>query len=114
VPHQGGEITIMTSYNHGLRVTNNGGAGPVNLPLKVTIRDNGSGIPSDLRRHLFEPFVTTKSDGSGLGLALVAKIVDDHGGIVDVESGQGRTEFSVHLPLYAVTGQPSDPRSADG
>ncbi len=71
----------------------------VQLPLVVTVRDNGPGIPEDIRRHLFEPFVTSKPSGSGLGLALVAKIVGDHGGLVEVDSRPGRTEFRLHLPM---------------
>ena len=50
------------------------------------MRDNGAGIPEELRDHLFDPFVTTKSGGQGLGLALVAKIIGDHGGLVEAES----------------------------
>ncbi|MCZ6763494.1 MAG: ATP-binding protein [Alphaproteobacteria bacterium] len=99
VPEQGGEVILQTSYNHGMRFIASGGDASVNLPLKVTIRDNGGGIAPDLRHQLFEPFVTSKPSGSGLGLALVAKIVDAHGGIVDVESSQNRTEFHVLLPF---------------
>ncbi len=65
----------------------------------VAIRDNGPGIPEDIRPHLFEPFVTSKSSGSGLGLSLVAKIVGDHGGLIEVDSRPGRTEFRLHLPV---------------
>jgi two-component system nitrogen regulation sensor histidine kinase GlnL len=65
----------------------------------VTVRDNGPGIPDDIRPNLFDPFVTSKSSGSGLGLALVAKIVADHGGLIEVESRPGRTEFRLHLPM---------------
>ena len=63
------------------------------------MRDNGPGIPDDIRPHLFEPFVTSKPRGSGLGLALVAKIVGDHGGLIEVDSRPGRTEFRLHLPV---------------
>jgi two-component system, NtrC family, nitrogen regulation sensor histidine kinase GlnL len=69
------------------------------VPLYVSVRDNGPGIPDDIRPHLFEPFVTSRANGSGLGLALVAKIVGDHGGLIEVDSRPGRTEFRLHLPV---------------
>ena len=65
------------------------------------MHDNGPGIPEDLRAHLFEPFVTTKPNGTGLGLALVAKIVGDHGGVVEFDSEPRRTVFRVLLPMRA-------------
>ena len=93
------EITLATGFQHGVRIAVPASRTRVDLPLFVAVRDNGPGIPDDMRPHLFEPFVTSKATGSGLGLALVAKIVGDHGGLIEVTSRPGRTEFRVHLPV---------------
>jgi two-component system nitrogen regulation sensor histidine kinase GlnL len=97
-PDTGGEIQLSTRYRHGTRLAVSGGSEHVDLPLEVTVRDNGAGISDDIRPFLFDPFLTTKKNGSGLGLALVAKIIDEHGGMIDVDSGPRRTEFRVLLP----------------
>jgi two-component system nitrogen regulation sensor histidine kinase GlnL len=94
-----GEVILSTAYRHGVRLAMPGSRARLDLPLLVTVRDNGPGIPEDMRLHLFEPFVTSKPTGSGLGLALVAKIVGDHGGLIELNSRPGRTEFQLHLPV---------------
>jgi two-component system, NtrC family, nitrogen regulation sensor histidine kinase GlnL len=106
VPGSGGEIVLATAYRHGLRRTVAGSTARRHLPLMVSITDNGAGIPADLQPYLFEPFVTTKRNGSGLGLALVAKVVGDHGGVIEFDSQPRRTVFRVFLPVV--------PRAAAG
>jgi two-component system nitrogen regulation sensor histidine kinase GlnL len=100
VPAEGGEITVTTSYQHGIRLALPGRDTRVHLPIVVAVADNGSGISEDVQRHLFEAFVTTKPNGTGLGLALVAKLVADHGGVVEFDSAPRRSVFRVMLPLY--------------
>jgi two-component system nitrogen regulation sensor histidine kinase GlnL len=103
-PDSGGTIVLTTAYRHGLRLSGPAGAGRRHLPLVVSVADNGAGIPDDLRPHLFDPFVTTKRNGSGLGLALVAKVIDDHGGVIEFDSRPRRTVFRVFLPVVAQDG----------
>src|SRR5215208_329190 len=81
-----GEIQLTTAFKPGVRLSLPGSTTRVSLPLEFCIKDNGPGVPEDLMPHLFDPFVTTKPTGSGLGLALVAKIVGDHGGVIECES----------------------------
>ena len=99
VPPDGGEIQISTAFQHGVRLAVAGSTDRLELPLVVSITDNGEGIPEDLRPHLFDPFVTTKHNGTGLGLALVAKVIDDHGGVIEFDSQPRRTVFRVCLPM---------------
>lgn len=98
-PSEGGEVIVSTAYQQGFRMTVPGSESQVDLPLVVGVQDNGRGIPESLRRQIFDPFITTKVGGSGLGLALVAKLVGEHGGVIDVESKPRRTLFRVMLPL---------------
>jgi two-component system nitrogen regulation sensor histidine kinase GlnL len=96
-----GEIQLTTKFRPGVRLSVPGTNARVSLPLEFRVRDNGPGVPEDLMPHLFDPFVTTKPTGSGLGLALVSKIVGDHGGIIECESQQRRTVFRVLMPVYS-------------
>ena len=102
-PDSGGEIALSTAFRSGVRVTIPGGAGRPYVPIEVGIEDNGGGIPDHVRERLFEPFVTTKPGGSGLGLALVAKFVGDHGAAIECEARPRGTLFRVRLPVWGGT-----------
>jgi two-component system nitrogen regulation sensor histidine kinase GlnL len=95
-----GEITLMTAYQHGMRMAIPGQSRRVHLPLAITVRDTGPGIPPAMRDTLFDPFATSKPTGTGLGLALVAKIIGEHGGLMEVDSHPGRTDFRLFLPVF--------------
>jgi two-component system nitrogen regulation sensor histidine kinase GlnL len=97
-PKVGGVITVNSSYRAGMKLATPAGQRE-SLPLQITITDNGTGVPEELQSHIFEPFVTAKSSGSGLGLALVSKIVSDHGGVISCESEPGWTRFRLLLPV---------------
>src|SRR5580700_7679267 len=99
-----GEIILTTAYRHGLRLAGPGGGQRRHLPLMAAVADNGPGIPEDLRPYLFDPFVSSKRNGTGLGLALVAKVVGDHGGVIEFDSQPRRTVFRVFLPVITPGG----------
>jgi two-component system nitrogen regulation sensor histidine kinase GlnL len=95
----GGRIVLTTAFRPGVRLSVPGSQARVALPLMIEVEDNGPGIAEAVRSHLFDPFVTTKRTGTGLGLALVAKIVGDHGGIIECDSEPRKTVFRVLLPM---------------
>lgn len=98
-----GHIVLSTAFRPGLRISLPNSEKRVSLPLEITVADNGSGIPGELKHHLFEPFVTTKTGGTGLGLALVAKTIGDHGGTIVCESKPRQTVFRVMMPMHQNT-----------
>jgi two-component system, NtrC family, nitrogen regulation sensor histidine kinase GlnL len=97
---EGGRIVLTTAFRPGVRLSVPGTQARVSLPLMIEVEDSGPGIAESVKSHLFDPFVTTKRTGTGLGLALVAKIVGDHGGIIECDSEPRRTVFRVLLPMH--------------
>ena len=107
-----GAITLTTAYRPGIKMTVPGSRERISLPLEVSVQNTGSTIASEHLPHVFEPFYSTKANGKGLGLALVAKIIGDHGGVVECQSHDGHTSFRVLLPMH--TSDPSDQRIGTG
>lgn len=93
-----GEIRLRTYYEHSLRLRRRDGSGNT-LPLQIEIQDDGPGLPEDIASDIFDPFVSGRENGTGLGLALVSKIIADHGGWIGVDSVPGRTVFKISLPI---------------
>jgi two-component system nitrogen regulation sensor histidine kinase GlnL len=95
---KGGTIRLRTFYDHALRRRRKDGTGAA-LPLQIEISDDGPGIPPEIAADIFEPFVSGRENGTGLGLALVSKIISDHEGWISVDSTPGRTVFRLSLPM---------------
>jgi two-component system nitrogen regulation sensor histidine kinase GlnL len=96
-PNAGGTIRLHTFYEHSFRLRRSDGGGQT-LPLQMEVIDDGPGLPPDIRGDIFDPFVSGKENGTGLGLALVSKIISDHDGWISVDSVPGRTVFRISLP----------------
>lgn len=100
-----GEIKIRTSFDSGLRRRRVDGT-EAPLPIRIEIIDNGAGLPADIVDDVFDPFVSGRENGTGLGLALVSKIISEHEGLIAVDSKPGRTVFRISLPTAPKKGTP--------
>ncbi|MGI9465129.1 MAG: two-component system sensor histidine kinase NtrB [Aestuariivirgaceae bacterium] len=103
-----GDIVLTTSFRPGIKMTVPGGHERLSLPLEVNIHNTNGRIPDDVLPHVFEPFFSSKANGKGLGLALVAKIIGDHGGVVECQSREQRTTFRVLLPMHTAPASNAD------
>ncbi|UCI05773.1 two-component system sensor histidine kinase NtrB [Mesorhizobium sp. B1-1-8] len=103
-----GEIMLSTAFRPGIRVSVPGTQDRVSLPLEFCVHDNGPGVSEDILPILFDPFITTKPNGSGLGLALVAKIVGEHGGIIECDSTPRGTTFRILMPAWKAIAHGAD------
>ena len=99
-----GHIHLRTFYDASLRVTQEDGS-TARLPLQVEVTDDGPGLPPDIAADVFDPFVSGRENGTGLGLALVAKLARQNGGWIGVDSRPGRTTFRLSLPRAPQTGE---------
>lgn len=105
-----GEITFQTAFRPGIRLTVPGSANRISLPLEFSIIDNGPGVADEMHPYLFDPFVTSKGNGTGLGLALVAKIIGDHGGVIECQSEPRHTQFRILMPAHMEAAEAEDGR----
>ena len=96
---EGGDIRIETSFRSGVTRRVALDKPPIQLPVEICIIDNGPGVSEGLKQRLFQPFITDKPTGQGLGLSLVSKVATAHGGLVEHQSQPGRTVFSILLPV---------------
>lgn len=97
---QGGEIKLETLFRSGVRRRRENGELSASLPIEIRISDDGPGIPKAIRKQIFQPFISNKPAGQGLGLAMVSKIITANGGIIETSSHPGETVFSILLPLH--------------
>ncbi|GGX62247.1 PAS domain-containing sensor histidine kinase [Tateyamaria omphalii] len=108
----GGTIRLHSYFEHSFRLRRADGTGQ-SLPLQVEIIDDGPGLPDAIAADIFDPFVSGKENGTGLGLALVSKIISDHGGWISVTSVPGKTVFRLSLPRAPKSAQPGPDQTKD-
>ncbi|MDC0073485.1 ATP-binding protein [Alphaproteobacteria bacterium] len=96
-----GKIEIRTSFIHDFKISIANTDNELNrlLPLQIEIIDNGIGVPESIKKKIFDPFVTSKIGGTGLGLSLASKVVSEHGGIIECDSKNSLTIFRINLPI---------------
>ncbi|MGB0818346.1 MAG: two-component system sensor histidine kinase NtrB, partial [Candidatus Puniceispirillaceae bacterium] len=99
----GDELVLRTCYSMTRYISSLSDGKRMHLPLQIEIEDTGKGIPEELSEHIFEPFISTKSGGSGLGLAMVASVIADHGGTITHQRRHQGTCFSINLPFLTMT-----------
>ena len=100
----GGTIRLHSYFEHSFRMRRADGTGQ-SLPLQIEVFDDGPGLPDHIRGDVFDPFVSGRENGTGLGLALVSKIVSEHDGWISVDSTPGHTVFRISLPRAPTTRQ---------
>ena len=91
-------IEVRTFYENLMNVKNNRGES-IPAPLNIEIRDNGRGFSKSILAKAFQPFVTSKTNGSGLGLVLVSRIIREHNGWISIKSSPGDTVIRISLPI---------------
>ena len=107
----GDELVLGTSYSMTRYISSLSDGKRVHLPLQIEIEDTGTGISEELSEHIFEPFISTKSGGSGLGLAMVASVIADHGGTITHQRRHQGTCFSINLPFLNLTDSDRAPQN---
>lgn len=98
----GPTVRLITAFRHGLSWDSGEGRGQRPLPVEICVADNGHGVDDALADAIFDPFVSSKRDGQGLGLALVDKLTRDMGGLVQHDRSGDWTRFRVHLPTAEI------------
>jgi len=106
------KLIIKTSYSRGRHLSKNEFDSRSHVPVQVDVIDSGQGIPDEIRDHIFDPFVSGKVGGTGLGLTMVASVVADHRGMIEVDSLPGQTNFRFNFPVSSMIGHdlPNDDR----
>ncbi len=101
---RGDTIRLSTAFRHDVRLIDADKKAFTGRAIEIAVADNGGGIPADLAGCLFDPFISSKPGGIGLGLAMAARIVADHGGTINAKNRETGAVFTILLPVYASAG----------